>query len=142
MWTYVHRLKRSAPEGTAVADSLAYFRFTDTDGKPRFVIELRAPDTIAHARRILSGEERSRIHVQGTVVKASAPYNPGWSFHLDPGSIDFFELAIEVCDASMQYVKEHLDEVGGSTLPGSHWCPWSSRLVDEVRPGTYGGAQA
>jgi hypothetical protein len=142
MWTHVHRLKRSAPEGTAVADSLAYFRFTDTDGKPRFVIELRDPDTIAHARRILSGEEQSRIHVQGTVVKASAPYNPGWSFHLDPGSIDFFELAIEVCDASMQYVEAHLDEVGGSTLPGSHWCPWSSQLVDEVLQGTSGGTQA
>jgi hypothetical protein len=63
------RLKRSALEGTAVADSPAYFRFTDTDGKPRFFIELRDPDKIAHARRILSGEERSRIHVQGTVVK-------------------------------------------------------------------------
>ena len=114
-----------------MADSPAYFRFTDTDGKPRFVIELRDPDKIAHARRILSGEERSRIHVQGTVVKESAPYNPGWSFHLDPGSIDFFEFATEVCDASIQYVEDHLGEVGGSTLPGSHWCPWSSRLVQE-----------
>ena len=123
-------------------DSPAYFRFTDTDGTPRFVIALRDPDGIAHARRILSGEERSRTHVQGTVVKAAAPYNPGWSSHLDPGSIDFFEVAIEVCDASMRYVEAHLDEVGGSTMPGSHWCPWSSRLVDEVRPGPYGGARA
>ena len=130
-------------QGTAqFADSPAYFRFTDTDGKPRFVIELRDRHRIAHARRILSGEERSRIHVQGTVVKESAPYNPGWSFHLDPASIDFFGVAIEVCDASMKYVEEHLDEVGGSTLPGSHWCPWSSRLVDEVPPGTYGRARA
>jgi hypothetical protein len=125
-----------------VADLPAYFRFTDTDGNPRFVIELRDPDKIAHARRILRGEEQSRIHVQGTVVKESATYNPGWSFHLDPGSIDFFELAIEVCDASMQYVEEHLDEVGESTLPGSHWCPWSSRLVAEVLQGTYDGTQA
>jgi hypothetical protein len=104
-------------EGTVVADSPVHFRFTDTDGKPRFVIELRDPDKIAHARRILSGEERSRIHAQGTVVKASAPYNPGWSFHLNPGSIDFFELAIEVCDASTQYVEDHLDEVGGPPYP-------------------------
>ena len=92
-------------------------------------------------RRILSGEERSRIHVQGTVVKASVHYNPGWSCHLAPESIDFFELATEVCDASMQYVEEHLDEVGGSTLPGAHWCPWSSRLVDEVLPGLDGGTR-
>lgn len=110
----------------------AYFRFTDTDGEPRFVIQLFDAAKIAHARRILRGEELSRVHVHGTVVKEPAPYNPGWSFHLDPISIDFFEFAIEVCDASIQYVEEHLDEVGGSTLPGSHWCPWSSRLVDEV----------
>ena len=129
-------------QGTAqFANSPTYFRFTDTDGKPRFVIELRDPNRIAHARRILSGEERSRIHVQGTVVKASAHYNPGWSFHLAPESIDFFELAAEVCDASMQYVEDHLDEVGGSTLPGAHWCPWLSRLVDEVLPGMDGGTR-
>ena len=64
--------------------------------------------------------------------KERAPYNPQWRFHLASDSIDFFEYAIEVCDASIQYVEEHLDEVGGSTLPGLHWCPWGSQLVDEI----------
>ena len=110
----------------------AYFRFTDTNGRPRFVIKLVEQNKIEHARRILRGEERLRIHVQGTIVKAPAFYNPGWSFHLSPESVDFFVFAIEVCDSAIMYVEEHLDEVGGSFLPGSHWCPWSSRLVDEV----------
>lgn len=110
----------------------AYFRFTDTDGKPRFVIELHDAAKIAHARRILAGQEHSCVGIQGTIIKSSAPYNPDWSFHLDPESIDFFELAAEVCDASICYVEQHLEEVGGATLPDSHWCPWSSRLVDEI----------
>ena len=114
-------------------NSPAYFRFTDTDGQARFVIQLVEPSKIEHARRILRGEETLRVHIQGTIVKKTAEYNPDWSYHLDPESIDFFELAIEVCDAAIQYVEEHLDEVGGSTLPDSHWCPWSSRLVDELK---------
>jgi hypothetical protein len=97
-----------------------------------FMIQLVEPHKIEHARRILRGEERSCVHVQGTIIKESAIYNPGWKYHSAPESIEFFEHVIEVCDASMQYVEEHLDEIGGSTLPGSHWCPWSSQLVDEV----------
>jgi hypothetical protein len=97
--------------------SPAYFSFTD--------------------RRILCGEERSRVHIQGTIIKEPAIYNPGWSYHLTPESIEFFETAIELCDASIQFIEEHLSEVGGSTLPGAHWCPWSSRLVEDVETGQY-----
>lgn len=111
----------------------AYFRFTDTDGQPRFVIRLTDADKIAHARRILSGEETDRIHIMGRIIKRPVPYNPGWNFHIDPDTVNFFHVAIEVCDASMRYVEDHLDEAGGAFLPGAMWCPWSSRLVDEVR---------
>ncbi|MEH2433373.1 MAG: hypothetical protein V7K25_03825 [Nostoc sp.] len=41
-------------------------------------------------------------------------------------------MAIEVCDATTNYVNDHLDEVGGAFLPGLFWCPWSSQLVKEI----------
>jgi hypothetical protein len=41
-------------------------------------------------------------------------------------------MAIEVCDANMMYVEDHLDEAGGAFLPGNHWCPWDSRVTREV----------
>ncbi len=113
-------------------ETVAYFRFTDVEEKPRFVIQIVDPAKIANARRLISGDETERIHVQGKIVKETASYNPDWSYHLDPVSIDFFENAIEVCDATICFVEENLADVGGSTLPGSHWCPWTSRLVDEV----------
>ncbi|GAA3102764.1 acid shock protein [Nonomuraea salmonea] len=91
-------------------------------------------DKIAHARRILSGAETSRVHVLGRIHKYPASYNRPWSYHLDPGTIGFFEVAIEVCDSTITYLEDHLDEAGGAFLPGAFWCPWSSRLVDEVRP--------
>ncbi|WP_442948058.1 BP74-related protein [Nostoc sp.] len=49
-----------------------------------------------------------------------------------PSTISFFPMAIEVCDATTNYVNDHLDEVGGAFLPGLFWCPWSSQLVKEI----------
>ena len=108
------------------------FLFRDVSPEQGFVFELRDPAKIAHARAILAGEETAAVHVMGTVVKSRAAYNPRWSYHLDPASVEFFEFAIEVCDATMQYVEEHLEEVGGAFLPGGTWCPWSSQLVAEL----------
>lgn len=125
---------RRAADSRMMSSLTAYFRFSDVDTQSRFVIQLSDPAKIEHARRIVRGEERLRIHVHGKIVKTSAPYNARWSYHLAPASIDFFEIAAEVCDASIQYVEEHLDEVGGSTLPGLYWCPRSSRLIDEIPP--------
>lgn len=113
----------------------AYFEMTDGFMNPSpFIIALRDPDKIKHARNIVSGKEILAQHVLGTIIKETAAYNPGWSYHFDPDSIEFFELAAEVCDASIQYVEDNLDEAGGAFLPDCTWCPWSSTLVSEVFP--------
>ncbi|MBV8215815.1 MAG: calmodulin [Verrucomicrobia bacterium] len=109
----------------------AYFEFIDSH-QDRFVIRLEDEKKIAEARAILSGELPQK-HVQGTIIKDRALYNPDWDYHLEPRSISFFELAIEVCDASVRYVQDHLAQVGTDFLPRAHWCPWSSRLTREVR---------
>lgn len=112
----------------------ARFAFMQPSSPGReFIMELTDEATIAHARRILSGEETREIHVHGRIVKQPKDYNPGFSFHLDPATIRFFGMAIEVCDANMVYVQDHLDEAGGAFLPGNQWCPWDSTLTREVR---------
>jgi hypothetical protein len=111
--------------------AVAYFAFVTVDEK-EFVIQLTNDDLIAHARKLLSGEETSEPHVHGRIIKRAQPYNLEWSFHLDPDTIAFFEQAIEVCDANTTYVEDHLDEACGAFLPGCHWCPWSSKLTREV----------
>ncbi|WP_229884281.1 BP74-related protein [Roseobacter sp. MH60115] len=108
-----------------------YFEMIDVAKKP-FVVKLVSESQIRTARRILSGEETKSVHVQGTIVPSTASYNPGWSYHLDPTSVDFFEFAIEVCDSASDYVEENLADVGGAFLPGNHWCPWSSELRSEL----------
>jgi len=120
----------ATPAPVQAADS-AHFEFTDVTGS-RFVVQLTGPAKIQHARDLLSGATTDRPHVIGRITPRPAPYNATWNYHLRPDTIDFFDVAIEVCDATIPYVEDHLDEAGGAFLPGYVWCPWSSRLVREV----------
>jgi len=112
--------------------SIAYFEFKGSDETDRFVIKLLEQEKIKHARDLLAGNTKERPSVMGIIVKQKKTYNPGWSYHLQPKSISFFDTATEVCDANMRYVEEHLDEVGDAFLPGNRWCPWSSQLTKEL----------
>jgi len=115
-----------------MSDKTAYFEFTGSQPTDRFVIKLDDSQKIHHARRILAGQEKAKIHVAGTIISKRVPYNTSWSYHLQSESIQFFEVAIEVCDADMRYIEEHLNQIGGSFLPKAHWCPWNSKLTREV----------
>jgi uncharacterized protein (TIGR03437 family) len=116
--------------GAASAD--AYFQFSSRPAPETFVIRLTEIQKIRHARDLISRRRSDLPHVIGTIVKSPVSYNPPWSYHLDPSTINFFDSAIEVCDGAIQYIEDHLDEVGGALLPGNTWCPWGSRLIREV----------
>jgi len=109
----------------------AIFEFTDVRGD-KFNIKLDDERRIKFARDILSGAEKNKVHVFGRISKRTEAYNPKWSFHMDPKTIDFFDMAIEVCDSSTNYLEDHLDEACGAFLPGCFWCPWTSKLTREI----------
>ncbi|BFV55602.1 hypothetical protein KCMC57_up07060 [Kitasatospora sp. CMC57] len=115
---------------TATTSSSAYFEFTD--GTDTFVFKLTDSAKIQQARNILSGVETENVGVMGKVVKTPAFYNSPWKYQIAPNSVSFFGMAMEVCDASIAYVDEHLNEVGGALLPASTWCPWQSKLTREI----------
>lgn len=107
----------------------ALFEYVVYD-EPPVVFALVDEESIEEARNILeSGKKRG---VMGVIVKQRVDYNPSYSYHLDPASIEFFEYAVEVCDSTPVYVEEHLDEVGGDFLPDSVFCPWNSQLTREL----------
>ncbi|MEU8381950.1 calmodulin-binding protein [Streptosporangium sp. NPDC048865] len=108
-----------------------YFEFTDHTME-RFVVQLTDDTQIQHARDLVSGATTDRPHVIGRITKETASYNPRWSHHLRPETVQFFDESIEVCDATIPYVEDHLDEAGGAFLPGLVWCPWTSKLVREL----------
>ena len=120
----------SAP---AYAATPARFVFETPPASDQFVIELTDESKIQQARNILNGTQKDETHVIGRIIKRPAAYNSKWSYQLDPASISFFSYGIEVCDASIGYVENHLDEAGGPFLPALIWCPWTSRLVKEIQ---------
>lgn len=113
-------------------NTTAYFEFKGSDETDRFVIKLTDPEKIQHARGLLSNTESENRSVVGTIVKQQVAYNSDWHYHLDEASIEFFDVAVEVCDATMAFVEVHLNEVGGSFLPNNIWCPWGSELSREL----------
>jgi hypothetical protein len=110
----------------------AYFEVGFPPQDLTFTIMLTDTARIQEARDIVNGVETEKVRVMGTIVKAPAFYNPDWSYHLAPSSIEFFEVAVEICDAHPQYVEEHLEEVCGAFLPNCVWCPCSSVVTGEV----------
>jgi hypothetical protein len=110
---------------------MAWFTFTDASEEV-FVFQIKNADLIAHARGLIAGTETADPLIGGTVVKSSAGYNIGWSFHLDAASLFFFENSTEVGDSTMRYIEDHLAEVGSALLPGSVWTGWSTVLLEEL----------
>ncbi|UZR28797.1 BP74-related protein [Methylococcus mesophilus] len=131
---YWKRARMQIPKNEPMA---AYFAFEQTSpsGRPlEIVFGLYDEIRIAQARALLADPASRGNRVSGKIVPKPAGYNPGWSYHLAPDSVSFFQMQAEVCDANAVYVEEHLSEVGGSLLPGGFWCPWSSRLSREIVP--------
>ncbi|MGW2683569.1 BP74-related protein [Streptomyces sp. NPDC001414] len=121
----------SSRPGRTAAESPAYFVMTDIT-REEFVVKLTKSRDIEHARELISGKTTDRPHLFTRILKRTAAYNPRWSYSNNPDSTEFFDQAFEVCDATIPYVEDHLDEAGGAFLPGLVWCDWTSRLVREV----------
>jgi hypothetical protein len=122
---------QAAPLPSAERAAEAYFEVTDIT-RERFIVKLTDPAKIQHARDLISGKTTDKPHLIGRIIKRPAPYNRPWSYHYNPDTVDFFDNAIEICDATIPYVEDYLDEAGGAFLPGLIWCPWTSQVVREV----------
>jgi len=84
-------------------------------------IELATPELVEHAERLLAGEDVAAIPV-GTVVRGDPGVNEPWSWHIDPATLEFADMTIEVCDGLPSYVED-------GTVTSEQYCPWSARIV-------------
>ena len=133
-------LALASSASTAMADTPMpprYFAFEASGSAMRqpheFIVEIDDPAVAEQAEQILMGNQTFDTRIVGTIVAGRADYNESWPFHLDPKSIRFAGNSTEVCDATAQYVEEHLHLVGTGFLPKNEWCPWSARLTRLVK---------
>jgi len=84
-------------------------------------IHLTDPVDIAVARKLVAGEAAPGIP-NGRVVRGEPDVNVGYSWHIDPDSLEFADTAIEVCDGRPSDVEK-------GVITSDRYCPWSAKLV-------------
>jgi len=91
-----------------------------------FRILLRDSAVIAQARALIGAADR-RI-VAGALAQGNGGFNAPWSWHLDPDTVRFPEVAIELCDGCPSDV-----EASGGSWGNGAFCPWSSEIIVEQK---------
>ena len=91
-------------------------------GDEQYRILLTDADDIAVAQRLLAGEEAPSIP-NGLIVRGDPGVNTGYSWHIDPASVEFADMTIELCDGLPSFVED-------GTLEGDRFCPWGAGVVD------------
>ena len=105
--------------------SRGYFRFSVADESLR--VFMTNPQAIRDAIDNYYGKNRKNIPM-GLVVDdrpGKSPYDPQWSWHLDPTTIEMVDMAIELCDGLPSFVEHNLDYWLESVR---QYCPWSAHV--------------
>jgi hypothetical protein len=90
-------------------------------GGEQYKIELATPELVDHAQRLLDGESLPAIPL-GTVVRNAPGVNAPWSWHIDPATLEFAAVTIEVCDGIPSYVEDGI-------VTSDQFCPWSAKVI-------------
>jgi uncharacterized protein DUF6438 len=105
----------SSPEERGV---IVTFRVADSE---QYKIRLTDPTDIEIARKLLDGNEAPPIP-NGVVVRVSSDVNVGYSWHIDPDTVEFVNVTTEVCDGLPSDVEKGL-------ITSDRYCPWSAEAV-------------
>lgn len=87
----------------------------------------------------ISNGKRGDMIPNGILVDdrpGKSPYDPKWSFHFKPESVQMADFTIEVCDGTASYIEEHMDEWFQGQKE-QRWCGWSAKLK-KIEPLVYG----
>ena len=84
-------------------------------------IRLTDPADIEIARKLLAGEDAPHIP-NGRVVRGDPDVNVGYTWHIDPESVEFADIAMEVCDGLPSDVEKGI-------ITSDRYCPWSAEVI-------------
>ncbi|MGG7463201.1 hypothetical protein [Plantibacter sp. YIM 135347] len=91
-------------------------------GQGTYSIELTTDEQVGHAVELMNGSEEGRIPV-GKVEPGDGGVNAPWTWHIDPKTLEFADVAIEVCDGLPRYVED-------GTVTSEYYCPWNAKVVE------------
>jgi hypothetical protein len=92
-------------------------------GDEVYRILITDPADLAIAQRLLAGDDTAPRIPNGLIVRGESSVNEGWSWSIDPESLEFADMTTEVCDGLPSYVED-------GSLTGDYFCPWSAEVAD------------
>jgi hypothetical protein len=109
----------AAPAATPTpAGVVVSFRVADVEN---YKLRLTDPADIEIARKLLAGEEAPSIP-NGIVIRGDPDVNVGYSWHIDPDSVEFADFTVEVCDGLPSDVEKGI-------ITSDRYCPWSAKVI-------------
>jgi len=91
-------------------------------GDEEFRVLVVDPENVAIAQKLLAGKEAPPIP-NGVVVRGDPSVNVGYTWHIDPATLEFADMTTEVCDGKPSFVE-------AGQITGDRFCPWSAKVVD------------
>jgi hypothetical protein len=89
-------------------------------------IRLTDPMDIEFARQLLNDEAAPSIP-NGLVVRGESDVNVGYTWHIDPDSVDFVDVTTEVCDGLPSDVEQGI-------ITSEYYCPWAAEVIAIEEP--------
>ena len=105
----------AAPSGAAGV--VVTFQVVDE----QYRIELTDAADVEIARRLLAGQEAPTIP-NGIVIRGDPGVNTGYTWHIDPASVEFADVTVEVCDGKPS-------DVENGVITSDRYCPWSAKVI-------------
>jgi hypothetical protein len=106
-----------SPSGSPSGGVIVTFRVVDEEYR---ILVTRA-DLVAHAQALLDGSDEATIP-NGLIVRGDPGINAPWSWHIDPDSLEFADVTMELCDGLPSHVED-------GTLAGDRFCPWGAEVI-------------
>lgn len=94
----------------------------------RFRIALTTPAQIERADALLASGAENNVH--GTLRRGSGGFNSPYTWHLDPATVTFPDLTMEVCDGRPQSDVQSDVDYWVDTV--KYYCPWGARIVARI----------
>ena len=88
-----------------------------------FYASITNPSGIDQAIALWRGQSQAKIPT-GQLECGNGTHNCGYTWRMNPASIAFAEITIEVCDATPSYVQNNC-----ASFPNGQYCPWSAELT-------------
>jgi len=107
----------ASPAPSASTGVVVTFRVIDEE----YRIELTDPADVVIARKLLRGEVAPGIP-SGIVVRGDPGVNTGYTWHIDPASLEFADVTTEVCDGLPS-------DVEANRITSDRYCPWQARVI-------------